>query len=50
MHQLRLAPRPGATARLDGYDVSVAEATGRRIRRLLFTKHDAPVPAESALP
>ena len=49
MHQLRLAPRPGATARLDGYDVSVSEATGRRIRRLLFTKHDAPS-ANGALP
>ena len=49
MHQLRLAPRPGASARLDGYDVSVAEVTGRRIRRLLFTKHE-PAPAESALP
>ena len=49
MHQLRLAPRPGASARLDGYDVSVAEVTGRRIRRLLFTKHE-PLPAKSALP
>jgi len=49
LHQLRLAPRSGATARLDGFDVSVAEATGRRIRRLLFTRHDTPL-AESAAP
>jgi CBS domain containing-hemolysin-like protein len=39
LHQLHLAPRTGATARLDGFDVSVSDATGRRIRRLLFTKH-----------
>jgi CBS domain containing-hemolysin-like protein len=42
LHELRLSPRAGASARLDGYDVTVAEATGRRIRRLLFTKHSAP--------
>ena len=40
LHALRLPPRYGATARLDGYDVSVAEVTGRRIRRLLFTRHE----------
>ncbi len=43
LHALRLPPRHGATARLEGYDVSVAEVTGRRIRRLLFTRH-APSP------
>ena len=42
LHELHLPPRHGATARLDGYDVSVAEVTGRRIRRLLFTKHPSP--------
>jgi len=42
LHELRLAPRHGATARLDGFDVTVSEAIGRRIRRLLFTKHAAP--------
>ncbi len=47
LHQLRLAPRLGASARLNGFDVSVAEATGRRIRRLLFTRHEAD-PAEAA--
>jgi len=44
MHELNLAPRLGATARLDGFDVTVSEATGRRIRRLLFTKHSASKP------
>jgi len=39
LHQLHLAPRAGATASLDGFDVSVSDATGRRIRRLLFSKH-----------
>ena len=42
LHKLRLPPRHGATARLDGFDVSVAEVTGRRIRRLLFTRHEQP--------
>jgi len=45
LHQLRLAPRHGATARLDGYDVSVSEVSGRRIRRLLFTKQEGNPPA-----
>ena len=40
LHELRLPPRHGASARLDGFDVSVAEVTGRRIRRLLFTRHE----------
>jgi len=49
LHELHLPPRYGATARLDGYDVSVAEVTGRRIRRLLFTWHEAEaVPAVKA--
>ncbi len=48
LHELRLPPRHGATARLDGYDVSVAEVTGRRIRRLLFTRHDSALPVEPA--
>ncbi len=48
LHELRLPPRHGATARLDGYDVSVAEVTGRRIRRLLFTRHDGESLAEAA--
>lgn len=48
LHGLHLPPRHGASARLDGYDVSVSDATGRRIRRLLFTKHDAPAPAADA--
>ena len=39
LHALRLPPRYGASVRLDGYDVAVAEVTGRRIRRLLFTRH-----------
>jgi len=47
LHELRLPPRHGATARLDGYDVSVSEVTGRRIRRLLFTRHD-PIPTVEA--
>jgi CBS domain containing-hemolysin-like protein len=42
LHQLRLAPRAGASARLDGFDVAVSDATGRRIRRLLFTRHTHP--------
>lgn len=41
LHALHLAPRLGAHARLDGFDVSVAEVQGRRIRRLLFVKHPA---------
>jgi len=40
LHGLRLPPRNGASARLEGYDVAVSNATGRRIRRLLFTKHE----------
>ena len=39
LHALHLAPRQGAHARLDGFDISVAEVHGRRIRRLLFVKH-----------
>jgi CBS domain containing-hemolysin-like protein len=39
MHVLQLAPRSGAQARLDGWDVTVAEVDGNRIRRLRFTKH-----------
>lgn len=42
LHELQLAARPGSSARLDGFDVTVAEVTGRRIKRLLFTKHPAP--------
>lgn len=41
LHALHLPPRLGAQARLDGFDVSVAEVQGRRIRRLLFVKHPA---------
>ena len=48
LHQLRLAPRPGDTARLDGFDVTVAEVAGRRIRRLLFTRHQDPEPTGAA--
>ena len=47
LHALRLPPRAGASARLDGYDVSVSDVSGRRIRRLLFTRHtvqDSPHP------
>ena len=44
LHELRLPPRYGASARLDGFDVSVSEVTGRRIRRLLFTRHES-IPA-----
>jgi CBS domain containing-hemolysin-like protein len=40
LHQLQLAPRLGASASLDGFDVTVAEIAGRRIRRLIFTKRD----------
>lgn len=46
LHELRLPPRHGASARLDGFDVSVAEVTGRRIRRLLFSRHETEIPAE----
>jgi CBS domain containing-hemolysin-like protein len=42
LHKLQLSPRMGATVRLDGFDVSVTEVTGRRIRRLLFIKHVSP--------
>jgi CBS domain containing-hemolysin-like protein len=49
LHQMHLPPRQGASAHLDGFDVSVAEATGRRIRRLLFTRQDTP-PVEPAAP
>lgn len=42
LHQLQMAPRAGATARLDGFDVAVTDAIGRRIRRLLFTRHEPP--------
>ncbi len=38
LHQLRLPPRMGASANLDGFQVAVSEVTGRRIRRLLFTR------------
>lgn len=48
LHELHLTPRMGATARLDGYDVSVAEVVGRRIRRLLFTRHTAPAEPPAA--
>jgi CBS domain containing-hemolysin-like protein len=39
LHELKLSPRTGVSARLDGYDVTVSEVTGRRIKRLTFTKH-----------
>jgi CBS domain containing-hemolysin-like protein len=42
LHQLQMPPRAGATARLDGFDVAVTDAIGRRIRRLLFTRHEPP--------
>ena len=42
LHALRLPPRAGASARLDGYDVAVSDVSGRRIRRLLFTRHAPP--------
>lgn len=42
LHELKLPPRMGVTARLDGYDVIVSEVTGRRIRRLIFNKHVHP--------
>jgi CBS domain containing-hemolysin-like protein len=48
LHELRLPPRYGASARLDGFDVSVAEVTGRRIRRLLFTRHEPETVGEPA--
>ena len=38
LYELHIAPRLAATAQLDGYDVSVIEVTGRRIKRLRFTK------------
>jgi len=53
LHALRLPPRNGASTRLDGYDVAVADATGRRIRRLLFTRHSdahAPEPSSTVAP
>ncbi|MGO8670267.1 MAG: hemolysin family protein [Capsulimonadaceae bacterium] len=40
LHELKLQPRIGATARIDGFDVAVSEVTGRRIKRLLFTRRD----------
>ena len=39
--KLRDLGRSGSSARLDGYDVTVSEVTGRRIKRLIFTKHPA---------
>lgn len=47
LHQLHLSPRNGATAKLDGFDIAVSDATGRRIRRLLFTR-SRPVAAAPA--
>jgi CBS domain containing-hemolysin-like protein len=47
LHQLHLPPRIGSTAHLDGYDIAVAEATGRRIRRLLVTKRAGEEPREA---
>lgn len=38
LYELHMAPRIGATAPLDGYDVSVIEVAGRRIKRLRFTR------------
>jgi len=38
LHALHLAPRTGAQAKLDGWDVSVFEVDGNRIRRLRFIK------------
>ena len=40
LHELQLAPRLGATVALDGYDVTVAEVAGRRIKRLIFTRRE----------
>ncbi|MDQ2688440.1 MAG: hemolysin family protein, partial [Armatimonadota bacterium] len=42
LHQLQMPPRAGATAQLDGFDVAVTDAIGRRIRRLQFTRHAPP--------
>ncbi len=39
LHALHLAPRTGAQARLDGWDVHVLEVDGNRIRRLKFIRH-----------
>ncbi len=50
LHALRLPPRYGASVRLDGYDVAVAEVTGRRIRRLLFTRHAEDAMQETSAP
>ena len=50
LHALRLPPRHGASVRLDGYDVAVAEVTGRRIRRLLFTRHAEDAKQETSAP
>jgi CBS domain containing-hemolysin-like protein len=38
LHALHLAPRPGAQAKVDGWDVSVMEVDGNRIRRLKFIR------------
>ena len=46
LHSLHLAPRTGAQARLDGWDISVAEVEGNRIRRLRFVAHAADEPAK----
>jgi len=43
LHQLQLAPRVGASASLDGYDVTVSEIAGRRIKRLIFNRREMPV-------
>lgn len=45
LHQLHLSPRNGATAQLDGFDIAVSDATGRRIRRLLFTRNTPAIAA-----
>jgi CBS domain containing-hemolysin-like protein len=49
LYELHIAPRLGASAHLDGYDVGVIEVAGRRIKRLRFTKREEePTEAEKA--
>lgn len=40
LHALRLPAKEGAQARLDGFDITVAQIHGRRIRRLRFVRHE----------
>lgn len=44
LHQLHLQPRIGARSAMDGFDVTVCEIAGRRIKRLRFVRRPASEP------